>query len=219
MIAAVFFDLDGTLVDTARDLGNAINRVLTEHGKAPLPQEIIRPYVSGGSPALIKLGFDITSEHNDFEQLKQSFLDYYAQALDSHSHLFPGIQNCLTELEKHNIPWGIVTNKPDFLTQPLLAKLELKTRASVIISGDTFQQKKPDPYPLIQACLRAEVPPEKSIYVGDDERDIIAANAANMISMSVGWGYPGDKDPQQWRSDYYVAKSEELISMLKTFIE
>ena len=218
MTQAVFFDLDGTLVDTALDLGNAINQVLIEHGKSPLSQEVIRPHVSGGSPALIKLGFGITPEDEKFEKLKQSFLDYYSQALDTHSQLFAGIHHCLSMLEENKIPWGIVTNKPDFLTQPLLKKLALKTRACIVISGDTFEQKKPDPYPLIQACAQTDVAPEKSIYVGDDERDIIAAKAANMISISVGWGYPGNKDPLQWQADYHVAKSGELSAMINSLI-
>lgn len=209
---AVFFDLDGTLADTAPDLVYAINQVLISESKQPLPFVQLRPFVSGGSPALIKIAFGLTNLDADFERLKQLFLDFYEKALVRKTILFSGIDSCLSLLENNQIPWGIITNKPEFLTTPLVKYFGLDKRAATIISGDTYQQKKPDPYPLVQAAKIAGVSPEHCIYVGDDERDMIAAKEAKMAAWCAEWGYLSEQDPRDWNADKYIKESIGLTS-------
>ncbi|MET1253679.1 HAD family hydrolase [Aliikangiella maris] len=218
MIKAVFFDFDGTLADTAPDLGFAINQVLQNHKHPTLPYETIRPHVSGGSPALIKLGFNIDADHPSFAQLKQEFLQSYEKAMLAKSKLFAGIRESLNFLNQKQVVWGIITNKPDYLTQPIVAHFNLINQAQVIISGDTYPLKKPDPYPLIQACKICNVAVEESIYVGDDERDIIAAKAANMQSVCANWGYQANKDSVDWQADYYLQESIDLKPFLSQLL-
>ncbi|MCW8878091.1 MAG: HAD-IA family hydrolase [Kangiellaceae bacterium] len=214
MIKAVLFDLDGTLLDTAKDLGNALNHVLETNGKNALDFSISRPYVSGGTPALINLGFGIKSGEAKFEPLKEAFLAFYRDNLCQYTKPFAGINRALEEIETRKLKWGIVTNKPGYLTDPLLKELKFDSRSSVTISGDTFQQRKPDPYPLLQAAKVIETLPEHVVYVGDDERDIVAAKAAGMVSVSVGWGYPGGQDPKSWHADYHIEHSEQLLDFV-----
>lgn len=214
MIKAVLFDLDGTLLDTAKDLSNALNHVLQSNGKETLDFSISRPFVSGGTPALIDLGFGIKSNQPEFEPLKQAFLTFYENNLCQFTQPFDGIDNALLAIESKQLKWGIVTNKPGYLTTPLLKTLGLDSRSNVTISGDTYQQRKPDPFPLLQAAKLIEVSPEHVVYIGDDERDIVAAKAAGMISVSVGWGYPGNQDPKSWHANYHLEHSEQLVDFV-----
>ena len=218
MIEGVFFDLDGTLADTAPDLAAATNQLLVNEGRSALPVSSLRPFVSGGSPALINIAFGLKPGDEDFERLKSDFLAIYASAYLVETHLFSGMSECLELLETKNIPWGIVTNKPEFLTGPLLKDMKLDRRASVVISGDTYPVKKPDPYPLIQACRLAGVNPLNSIYIGDDERDIVAAKAAGMVSVCAQWGYLAGQDPHEWHADHYVERSDHLTQRLVELI-
>lgn len=215
-IKAVLFDLDGTLLDTAKDLGSAINHVLEVNGKAPLSFETTRPFVSGGTPALINLGFGINIGEPGYDDLKNAFLDFYEANLCQYTTPFSGINEALAEIENKGLIWGIITNKPGYLTAPLLEQLNLDKRSKVTISGDTFELKKPDPFPLLQAAKLINVSPEQAIYVGDDERDIIAAKAAGMTSVSVGWGYPGKQNPESWNAEIHLERSEELLGLVQS---
>ena len=216
MIKAVLFDLDGTLLDTAKDLGNALNHVLQSNGKEGLDFAVSRPFVSGGTPALINLGFGIKSDQPEFEPLKQAFLSFYENNLCQFTQSFTGVDKALQAIETRSLKWGIVTNKPGYLTDPLLKAMELDSRSSVTISGDTYQLRKPDPYPLLQAAKIIDVSPEHIVYIGDDERDIVAAKAAGMISVSVGWGYPGGQDPKSWQADHHIEHSEQLADFVSS---
>lgn len=215
IINAVYFDLDGTLIDSAPDLVGVTNQLLIENDKQTLPFESLRPYVSGGSPALLKKAFNITPNDNNFEELKNRFLDIYSKAYLVNTCFFSGIESSLNFLEEQKITWGIVTNKPEYLTTPLLKDMELSERASIVICGDTYATKKPDPYPLLQAANLTKRKPENALYIGDDERDIIAARAANMISVTAEWGYLSGKDPKDWDADHRLNKSTQLESFLK----
>jgi len=173
-IQTVLFDLDGTLLDTAPDLANALNATLRLNGLPPLPYEQIRPVVSHGGQALIKLGFRLGPGHADFEPLKKQLLDYYQAHIAEQTSLFPGMSDVLNSIEKLDLNWGVVTNKPAWLTEPLMNALDLTRRASTIVSGDTLNERKPHPAPLLYACKVTGSKPDTCLYVGDAQRDIEA---------------------------------------------
>ena len=198
-IKAVLFDLDGTLVDTAPDLGYALNLQRARHGLAPLPDDIIRPQASHGARGLLAVGFDLTPEAPSFARMREEFLQLYADNICRHSRPFPGILDLLAELDARQLKWGVVTNKPACFTEPLMSILELAERAACIISGDTCPQPKPHPAPMLAAAELCGATPAQCLYLGDTERDIQAANAAAMPSLVAAWGYldAGDQ-PHTW---------------------
>lgn len=189
MINAVLFDLDGTLIDTAPDMGAALNNLLIEEGYEPLSLEQIRPLVSKGGLALTQLGFGEWVTEPEIEPLRHRYLQHYRDIVADNSVLFDGVAEILDTLEENNLLWGIVTNKPEWLTTPLLKQLGLDRRCSVVICGDTLAFKKPHPQPLIVAAETMGIDCENCIYIGDDQRDIDAGNAANMITLSAAYGY------------------------------
>lgn len=215
MIHAVFFDLDGTLADTAPDLGGALNQMLSEAGLPPLAPEKLRPHVSGGARALLKLGFGIAPEDSDYPTKQQRFLDIYTGRLCQDTELFPGMADLLQSLEQRGIHWGIVTNKAQRFTLPLVAGLGLTQRAAAVISGDSAPKAKPAPDTLLLACRHAGVAPERCLYVGDDLRDVQAGQAANMGTVIAAWGYLGNGLPiEQWGGDHIVHHPSEIITLL-----
>ena len=210
----VLFDLDGTLLDTARDLGGALNELLAECGREPLPAPAIRPWASHGSGALIRLGFGL-AQGAEFDHLRQRFLDRYAARIAQETCLFPGGEELLAALDAAGLRWGVVTNKPAFLTDPLLAALGLHERAACVVSGDTLPQKKPHPAPLLHAAAIAGLEPRACVYLGDAERDIQAARAAGMTPLVASFGYLGDADdPTAWGADGSVDRLGQLIDWL-----
>lgn len=219
-IHAVLFDLDGTLMDTAPDLAEALNIQLTLHGKQRLDFELIRPHVSHGAGALIKLGFQLDASHSAFESMRQQFLEIYQDNIHVKTVLFQGMDSLLTQLEQKQIPWGIVTNKPAFLTDVLLQRMGYHTRSGVTVSGDTLPVRKPDPAPLLHAAATLSCTPEHCIYVGDAVRDIEAARAANMYSIAAGYGYIGAEPPiEQWQAHHIVHDVDELSQAIFGFID
>ena len=216
MISSVFFDLDGTLADTAPDLAAALNQVLHEQGKAALPLESIRPSVSLGGNAMVKLAFSIDEDDPEFEGLRIRFLENYQQRLHQDTHVFPGIDEVLDYLEGKNMTWGVVTNKPEWLTNPVMDQLQLTQRAACIISGDTTDYRKPHPGSMLHACEVARCDPETSLYVGDALRDIEAGRAAGMKTLTADYGYiASDEDPDEWNADGRISQPEEIIDWLK----
>ncbi len=213
--ACVLFDLDGTLLDTAPDLAAALNRLRRERGAADLPLERIRPTVSHGSPGMLKLGFDLAPDDPGYAELNRRFLDLYREAIAVETVLFPGMAEVLAYLEVNGIRWGVVTNKPGFLTEPLLKALELGSRAACVVSGDTLSRRKPDPEPLLYACEQVGVAPARSLYVGDAERDMLAGNQAGMITLVAGFGYLGSEDrPADWGADGILERPDDLFGWL-----
>ncbi|HYM47168.1 MAG TPA: HAD-IA family hydrolase, partial [Burkholderiaceae bacterium] len=176
--STVFFDLDGTLADTAPDLAYALNALLQEHGRAALPFESIRPIASHGSPGLLKLGFGVTSEHPQYPALRERFLELYSTHLSRETKLFPGMPEVLTELGRRGVKWGVVTNKPAFLTEPLMHALNPTPAPACIVSGDSTSQRKPHPEPMLHACQRSGSQATECLFVGDAERDIQAGRDA-----------------------------------------
>jgi phosphoglycolate phosphatase len=212
MIEAILFDLDGTLVDTAADMGGALNRLLLEEGLEPLPMETIRPLVSQGGLVLTRLGFDGKVAEQQIEPLRQRFLQYYHAHVADESKLFDGYAAVLDELESRSIPWGIVTNKPEWLTHPLLAQLDLARRSGVVIGGDTLAQRKPHPLPLQVAAERLQVNCNHCVYVGDDERDIVAGKAARMKTLVAAYGYIEDAAAiTAWGADGVIDLPHNLL--------
>jgi phosphoglycolate phosphatase len=209
--AALLLDLDGTLLDTAPDMGGALNLLRAEHGLAPLPATTIRPAVSHGAMRLVRLGFPEV-EGDAFESLRLRFLDLYAANLAVGTRLFPGFDAVLDVLEGSGLPWGIVTNKPGWLTDPLLAALGLDGRAACAVSGDTVAERKPHPLPLLHAARLVGVDPTACVYVGDAERDIQAGRAAGMTTVVAAYGYLSDEeDPHQWQPHGVVHAPGELL--------
>lgn len=214
-IKTVLFDLDGTLADTAPDLANALNHVLIQHQCSPLPYEKIRPVVSHGGAALIKLGFG--ENHPEFDLLYTELLDYYKNNIANETSLFPGMQDLLNHIETNALNWGVVTNKPAWLTCPLLDELKLTTKAATIVSGDTLSERKPHPAPLLHACEQAGSHASECVYVGDAERDIEAGNRAGMHTVVALFGYIAESDtPDQWGAGMLINSPRDLISWIQS---
>jgi len=215
-ISSVLFDLDGTLLDTAPDMTNALNLLLEEEGKAPLTTEYCRDHVSHGSVAMITLGFGHQQDSDEFERRRLRFLHLYERNLCLDTKLFAGMDELLYFLEDNAIRWGIVTNKPAFLTEPLLQELKLYDRACSVVSGDTVTQRKPNPEPLYLAANQCQSLATECIYIGDAERDIEAGKRANMKTLIASYGYIDESQtPHEWGADGVIDYPDEVIPWLK----
>lgn len=211
---AVFFDLDGTLVDTAPDMVDVLLRMQDHHRQDRSSVELARSQVSNGAAGLLRLGFPDANE-DELQRLNAEFLDNYSNALCIQSDLFPPLRELLDTLNSNGLPWGIVTNKPEHLSKPLLLQLGIAGDACCTVSGDTLAERKPHPAPLLHAARLAGVPPGKAVYVGDGARDIEAGKAAGMATIAVGYGYISpDDDPCSWGADGFVADTMALGQML-----
>lgn len=213
---AVFFDLDGTLIDTAPDMGAALNRVLQRHGRSPVPEEIYRAQVSHGSIALLKLGFPDLDPATEMTELRQEFLASYEANIADFSTLFDGVEPLLKTLESASVPWGIVTNKPEGLTLKLLNEMDITDRCCSIVAADTTTHAKPHPAPMRLACQRAGVDAARCAYVGDAKRDIEAGHSVAMKTYVASWGYLSDDDdhPHTWQADAILQSPMDLLSHL-----
>jgi N-acetyl-D-muramate 6-phosphate phosphatase len=212
---AVLFDLDGTFADTAPDMAAALNRLLGVHNKPPLPFERVRPRVSHGGRAMVELGFGVGPDDPGYEDYRLAYLDIYAAGLVRETTPFPGMPDLVTQLEARGIPWGIVTNKPGWLTDPLMEGIGFHSRAACVISGDTTPTPKPHPAPLFHACELLGVEPSRCWYVGDAERDIQAGLAAGMGTLVALFGYLGpDDDPTTWGAHGLIEHPLDILSWL-----
>jgi phosphoglycolate phosphatase len=215
-IRAVLFDLDGTLVDTAPDLGYALNLQRARHGFAPLPDDTIRPQASHGARGLLGLGFGLKPEDAKFPAMREEFLELYAANICRHSQPFPGIPGLLDAIEARGLKWGVVTNKPARFTEPLMSLLDLAERAACIVSGDTCPQPKPHPAPMLTAADLCDAPPAACLYLGDAERDIEAARAAGMPALVAAWGYLDATDtPHAWGAHAEIRHPLDTLDYLE----
>ena len=214
-LRTVLFDLDGTLVDTAPDIAAALNRVLIEQGQPALAYEHIRPVVSHGSTALIELAFGIAATDPAFIPLRDRFLNLYRDNLACASDLFPGMAEVLATIEERGMRWGVVTNKPAWLTEPLLEQLGLSARCACIISGDTIEQRKPHPAPMLLACERSGCEPGHCVYIGDAQRDVQAGKNAGMQTLVALFGYLAEDDtPETWGADALLENPAAVLAWL-----
>ena len=212
---AVLFDLDGTFADTAPDMAHALNAIRDRHGLAALPLAAIRPYVSHGARGMLDVGFGISPQHEKFITLRDAFYDQYQSNLCVDSTLFDGIELLVDTLEKHNLVWGIVTNKAARFALPITDALGVGKRAACIVCGDTTAHTKPHPAPLLHAAKLIGIAPDNTLYVGDDARDIQAAHAAGMRGVVAAYGYIGvDTDPGSWGAEFSIAAPSELWPLL-----
>jgi 2-phosphoglycolate phosphatase len=213
-LRAILFDLDGTLLDTAPDMVDALNALRLERELSALPFDAARSSVSHGSTRLINLGFP-GADAVEFAALQRRFLEIYRAALSTRTRLFDGMDAVLEGLEKRGLALGIVTNKPAWLTEPLLEQLTLRERFACVVSGDTMSERKPHPLPMLHAAKLAGVAVEACIYVGDAERDIQAAHAAGMPALVATYGYlHADENWRAWGGDGFVERPVDLLDWL-----
>lgn len=214
-LKTVLFDLDGTLADTAPDLGRALNLQRERHGLPPLPDDVIRPYASHGSRGLLGIGFGIGPEDASFAAMREEYLGLYDEVFCQRPILFDGIAELLSEIEARHLRWGVVTNKPRRFTLPLMEKLGLNRRAASIVSGDDCEHPKPYPDTLLLASKQAGAAPSSCIYVGDAERDVIAGKAAGMRTLVAIYGYLGANDkPEEWGAQGVISTPLDLLRVL-----
>ncbi|WP_044840798.1 HAD-IA family hydrolase [Thalassomonas viridans] len=212
---AVLFDLDGTLLDTANDLGAALNHVLKQHNMPQVPAEAFRPVASDGAKGLLELGFGNALTSLDYDLLRQEFLRYYRENIARHTCFYQGIAQLLTALNKHRLPWGVVTNKPIALTEKLLPHYPLFQHCAVTVGGDSLAQRKPHPAPLLYASSQLALEPEQCLYVGDALRDIQAGNEAKMTTVVAKWGYIADpRECDAWQADLLADHPADILAYI-----
>ena len=217
MLDAVLFDLDGTLADTAPDLCATLNILLLEEGRPQQPFSRLRPHTSSGVRGLLGEGFGIEPADAEYGRLSARFLEIYGARLCELSTLFDGIPKLLDTLEAHGIAWGIVTNKRARYTDPLVAALGLSPRTACVVSGDTTAEAKPSPLPVLHACAVLGCAPQRTLYVGDDRRDIVAGRAAGTLTAAVSYGYLGNGGPPHtWGADFVADHPADLAAYLFT---
>lgn len=211
MIKAVFFDLDGTLLDTAQDLGRALNKLRLTRGLPTLEIELIRSVVSEGALGLIKLGFEIDEYDKTYPDLREKLLDFYLRDVSSHTVPFDGIPELINTLTNNGITWGIATNKPWTYTEPLMKSFDFGERPIDIICPEHVTNKKPHPESLILACKKAKCTPSEMIYIGDHIRDIQCGVNAGTLTIAAGYGYTESRNSHlKWPANHFVNHASEI---------
>ncbi len=216
MTALILFDFDGTLADTAPDLAAAANRQRTRAGLEPLPLEVLRPYSSAGARGLLRCALNLTPADEAYEAHRVQFLKDYEAAMTVDTCLFDGVPELLAQIKSEGMSWGIVTNKATYLATPLVEALGLAQDCAVLVCGDTTAHSKPHPLPLLHAAQQAGYGVERCLYVGDDLRDIQAAQAAGMPSIAAAYGYCGpEHPPETWQADHCAYSAKEMWPAIK----
>jgi 2-phosphoglycolate phosphatase len=214
-LEAVLFDLDGTLIDTAPDFANAVNKLRQRHQRSDIAYPLIRQTVSHGARALVTLAFDLKEDDDGFDELRIELLDLYSQHLCVDTCLFPGMAELLDWLDQQQIPWGIVTNKPRQYAEPIIAALGLNQRCQSLVCPDDVRNTKPDPEPMFLACQQLNCAADNTLYLGDHRRDIDAGKNANMKTLATNYGYIEPDDPSSgWNADFYVNHGDEIKAVI-----
>jgi N-acetyl-D-muramate 6-phosphate phosphatase len=214
---AILFDLDGTLADTAADLAAPVNAIRLERGLQAMPVDDLRPYASMGARGLLWKGLGVEKDAPEFEALRVDFLARYEAAMMVETKLFDGFAGeagVLAQLKKHDIAWGVVSNKVERYVRPILVALGVAQESVCIVGGDTSGFAKPHPEPLLYGCRFAKLDPTRCIYVGDDLRDIEAGKAAGMLTIAAAYGFCGASEPQQWNADFILNQPTDLLLLL-----
>ena len=215
-IDAVLFDLDGTLIDSAPDLGAAADKMRTDRGLPSLPQSDYRPMAGAGARGMLGVAFGIAPDHTDFETFKEEFFKNYEACMTERTFAFNGVVDLIKQLDKAGFKWGVVTNKSERFALPLTRAMPLFKTAQTIVGGDTTPHAKPHPAPLLEAARQIGVAPERCVYVGDDERDVIAGRAAGMPTVAAAYGYLGaTADTAHWNADATITKPAQLLQLLQ----
>lgn len=215
-IDAVLFDLDGTLIDSAPDLGAAADQMRLNRGLLSLPSADYRPMAGSGARGMLGVAFGITPDHEDFEIFKEEFFRNYEACMTERTYAFDGVVDLIAKLDQAGLKWGVVTNKSERFALPLTRAMTLFKTAQTIVGGDTTPHAKPHPAPLLEAARRIDVAPEKCVYVGDDERDIIAGRAARMSTVAAAYGYLGaSHETAHWKADATIQTPGQLLQLLR----
>lgn len=216
-LQAVLFDLDGTLIDSAPDLGAAADKLRTDRGLPSIPYERYRPMAGAGARGMLGVAFGMTPEHPEFPQLREEFFRNYEQCMTERTREFEGVAQLIAALVSQGFAWGVVTNKAMRFTGPLTQGMPLFRTAMTVVAGDTTPHSKPHPQPLLEAARRIGVPAHNCVYVGDDERDVMAGRAAGMGTVAASYGYLGSKgEVASWGADAHIASPLDFLSLLKT---
>ncbi|MDD5332123.1 MAG: HAD-IA family hydrolase [Rhodoferax sp.] len=214
-VRAVLFDLDGTLIDSAPDMATAVNRMRSVRGLPAMPPECYRPAASSGARGMLHVAFGLTPADTEFAALREEFSRNYEQCMTQYTQAFAGVPELIAQLVALELPWGVVTNKAARFTDPLTRAMPLFASARTIISGDTTSHAKPHPEPLLEAARRLAIEPARCLYVGDDERDVVAGLAAGMGTVAAGYGYLGlQGDPAQWGAHATINSPAALLQLL-----
>lgn len=214
-IEAVLFDLDGTLIDSAPDLGAAADQMRTDRGLPPLPLERYRPMAGAGARGMIGVAFGLTPDDPGYSELREEFMANYERCMTARTYAFAGIPELIEQLLQRELAWGVVTNKIERFTLPLTGAMPLFASAGAIVGGDTTPHPKPHPAPLFEAARRLGLEPQRCLYVGDDERDIVAGLAAGMGTVAATYGYLGAKgDVSAWGAHASINSPTELLQLL-----
>lgn len=214
LVRVVLFDLDGTLIDSAPDLGAAADKMRVDRGMPSLPHEQYRPMAGAGARGMLGVAFGMTPEHPEYNVYREEFFSNYENCMLVRTHAFEGVEELLASLQLRGVRWGIVTNKSQRFTDPLVRNMALLSDAAVVISGDTTPFAKPHPEPIFEATRRLKLEPFQCVYVGDDKRDIEAGRAAGMCSLAATWGYMGSHDVNSWGADAHLKEPDSLLDWL-----
>ena len=214
-VAAVLFDLDGTLIDSAPDLGGAADQMRVQRGLPSLSLDAYRPMCGAGARGMLQVAFGITPEDADFEAMREEFFSNYQACMTQRTYAFDGVPELISALQARGLAWGVVTNKSKRFTDPLTAAMPLFATAGAIVSGDTTPHAKPHPAPLLEAAQQLGLAPELCLYVGDDERDIVAGHAAGMRTVAATYGYLGSKtDVAAWNAHAQIKSPLALLQLI-----
>jgi phosphoglycolate phosphatase len=215
-VQAVLFDLDGTLIDSAPDLGAAADQMRTGRGMASLPLDAYRPMAGAGARGMLSIAFGMSPDHPEFPAMREEFFRNYERRMTASTYAFAGVPELLQELTQRSLRWGVVTNKSMRFTGPLTAAMPLFATAGAIVGGDSTPHSKPHPAPLLEAARQLGLAPQRCIYVGDDERDIVAGRAAGMPTVAATYGYlGGTPETDSWGADASIAAPLDLLPLLK----
>ena len=214
-IRAILFDLDGTLIDSAPDLGAAADQMRVARGLPSLPMADYRPFAGSGARGMLRVAFGMQPEDAEFPTMREEFFQNYERRMTQDTTVFDGVSDMLANIVARQLHWGVVTNKSKRFTEPLSRQMALFASAGAVVSGDTTPHAKPHPEPLLEAARRIGVAPQDCVYVGDDERDIIAGKAAGMHTVAAVYGYLGEKQSvAHWEADDVINSPHELLKRL-----